>query len=326
MSDSSSDQAIAKEIIINLQFDRLLDNYVALSALVIWFQDFLLTLPTEVRSIWSNQLTGCSVLFILSRYSFLLFAVIRPVVIIAGYMSSTSCRDLEFTEHVISSVACAATKLLSILRVYALFGQKRSLFIVLCLFIIADIAVDFLSWFLITITTSQGTFDEPFSPCFGTGGNLEFEILNIVSPLLQLAFDSIIFILTLARTARHVMQSRKFGFRSIAEVVLRDGTLYFFTIFIIASIQVTITLDSLLSGSIMSNTAAHVTLVVSAFLGVLPNLLINRFVLNLRAYSNRTIQHSVNGPSGTTALPLIYDYEKGSVISLVPMQRGGGGR
>jgi hypothetical protein len=47
--------------------------------------------------------------------------------------------------------------------------------------------------------------------------------VEVITPLLQLTFDSIIFILTLVRTVGHIMQSRKSGVHSIAEVVLRDG-------------------------------------------------------------------------------------------------------
>jgi len=276
------------------------------------------------------------------------------------------------------NVAGAATKLLSILRVYALFGQKRSLLILLCPFVIADLVAGFLSWFSGTVTTSQGTYAQPFSPCFDSGQGLELEIWTSVSPLLQLTFDSIIFILTFIRTSHQVIQARKSGVYTIAKVILRDGILYFFAIFIIASIQATITLGSLWSNGTISNTVAQATVVASSFLNVLPNLLINRFVLDLRAFSGRTVQHSGKRPSSTimvtalsapnfaenrlignmgapldpdqwdeahvfecvseikhkydwdgdrvvdpltTLVPVIYDFEMGSTINLVPMQR-----
>ncbi|KAF9066377.1 hypothetical protein BDP27DRAFT_1268649 [Rhodocollybia butyracea] len=379
MSDSSSDQAIAEEI-INLQFDWLLNNYTALSAFVLWFYDFSLTLPTEVRSIWSSRLTGSSMIFILSRYSFLLYAVMQLVIFLPGTtMTDISCRDVDFTALLLACLAGATTKLLSILRVYALFNQNRLLIILFCPFIVADIVIAFLSWFSVTTTTSLGTYVQAFSPCFGAGGNLD-ALLSPVSPLLQLTFDSIIFILTLTRTARHIIQSRKLGSHTIVEVVLRDGTSYFFIIFIVASIQASITLGSLLSGGALSNAVAQVTTIVSPFLAVLPNLLINRFVLNLRAYSC-TVQYSGKGPSETsvstlsapnfaenrfignmgapldpdqwdemdelsisqdeqvdsardggweildradpltTLVPVIYDYEKGSSVSFMPMRK-----
>ncbi|KAF9069484.1 hypothetical protein BDP27DRAFT_1420939 [Rhodocollybia butyracea] len=293
MSDPSS-ESIAEEI-INLQFFSLFSNYVAVSAYVLWFYDFFLTLPAESRSIWSSRLTGTSILFILSRYSFLLFAAIGLAIFLPGKMTDT--RTLSFTGTIIYRTSDAATKLLSILRVYALFGQKRLLLFLLCPFIITDTVGAILKQFSLTVTTSQGTLVEPFTRCSITGSiwylcKLLY-LCNtsslIVSPLLQLAFDSIIFILTLFKTARHIMQSRKSGMRSIAEVILHDGTLYFFTIFVITTFQAAFALDSVFSGGAISNTGEQITITFTSFLGVLSNLLINRFVLNLRAFSNRTI-------------------------------------
>ncbi|KAF9064207.1 hypothetical protein BDP27DRAFT_1367351 [Rhodocollybia butyracea] len=223
-------------------------------------------------------------MFILNRYSFMLYAVMQLACLFSRNMTDIGCRDLDFTASLVFGkiMVDSMTKLLSILRVYALFGQKRSLFILLCPFIIADIVVGFLH------------------------------------------YCGIIFSLTLARTARHIMQSRKSGIRSVAEVVLRDASLI---------------IDR---GSVaLSGQVAH-----------LPNVLINRFVLNLRAYSNRT-QHSGKSPSTnatapslgrlsfaesrfignmgapldprvdplTTLVPVIYDYEKGA--QLVLCLRGG---
>ncbi|KAF9078257.1 hypothetical protein BDP27DRAFT_1207250, partial [Rhodocollybia butyracea] len=53
-----------------------------------------------------------------------------------------------------------------------------------------------------------------------------------------------------------------------------------------------------------TNTWSTASTVINSFLTSLENILINRFVLNLRAFSNRTIQHSVKAPSNTTAPPL----------------------
>ncbi|KAF9073423.1 hypothetical protein BDP27DRAFT_301139 [Rhodocollybia butyracea] len=174
MSSSSSDQAIAEEI-TQLQFLLLLDNYTLLSAFVLWFQDLFLTLPTEIRAIWSSPLTGSSILFVLNRYSFLLHAAIQLAISLPGEMTSISCRNLVVASRVSSSVADAATKLLSILRVYALFGQKRSLFFLLCPFIIVNIVFTFLVCFSATVTTSRGTIAESILPCV-VGQDAEIKI------------------------------------------------------------------------------------------------------------------------------------------------------
>lgn len=74
--------------ILMLSDHRLLNNYTALSAVALWFQDFFLTFPTEVRTIWSRKMTGSSILFLLSRYSFMLFAAIQLVLFLPGHMTA----------------------------------------------------------------------------------------------------------------------------------------------------------------------------------------------------------------------------------------------
>ncbi|KAF9072031.1 hypothetical protein BDP27DRAFT_1401030 [Rhodocollybia butyracea] len=257
----------------------------------------------------------------------------------------------------------AAVKLLPILRVYALFGQRRSLLILLCPFMIADVVIDTLLLFSSSAITSQGTDDEPFASCLVNAG-LEWEI--------------IIFILTLIKTAGHIMQSRKLGTHSIAEVVLHDGSLYFFTIFMIASLDSASGIAAIFPGT-MSDTWNNICGMSGQFFDVLIPILIHHLFFNLRAFSDHTVQYSGKAPSNTTASPLsaldfaenrflgnigapldynqwdnvdelentgdgsiseweildntvdplttlvpvIYDYEKGEAVRLVPIHKGG---
>ncbi|KAF9064899.1 hypothetical protein BDP27DRAFT_1450505 [Rhodocollybia butyracea] len=306
MPDSSSDQVIAEEIIAT-QFQLLLGNYTNISVLVLWFCDFFLTLPTEVRSIWPSQLTGTSILFILNRYGFLFATVIQLPFYLPGNMTDTSCGNFGYTSLVFYGMTGAVGRLLSSLRVYALFGQKRSLLILLSLYIIAYEIADFsLTFPGLKMITSQGTIAEPFLQCIMQNDSSEFNEMWIIgSPLAMLAFDSTILILTLVRTFHHVMQSRKSGIRSIAEVILRDGTLYFFPqscIYLLPSLYL---LDSMLLGDAVSFPLEQAESIILQFLKILPTLLINHFILNLRAFGNGTTQHSGTAPStsGTTATP-----------------------
>ncbi|KAF9066216.1 hypothetical protein BDP27DRAFT_1365829 [Rhodocollybia butyracea] len=226
------------------------------------------------------------------------------------YSNSRNCRDLSFVGRVTGSTSDAAMKLLSVLRVYALFGQKRPLLILLCPFIIADVVGGFLIWFSAPTINTQGTYLEPFAPCLSSGGGFETEIspgqpspsyyiVAVISPFLQLTFDTTIFILILVKTAGHLMQSRKAGIHSIAEVVLCDGRLLTWNIVNRHSVL----LASIFPGT-MSNTWLEFEDIIDPFLSVLANILIIHFVLNLRAFSNRTIQHSSEGPSNAIAPPL----------------------
>ncbi|KAF9064647.1 hypothetical protein BDP27DRAFT_1450655 [Rhodocollybia butyracea] len=255
--------------------------------------------------------------FLFSRYSFLSCVVMQLVTFLPGNMTDTRCRHLNFTAFVFACVAGAAAKLLFILRVYAVFGRKRSLLILLSPFIIVGIvgaaliysnhqqrntygAILAMFWEWVKPSVSNVSMSTPFLP----------PVLYIVAPFFGLTFDSVIFILTLIPTAHHIMQLRTSGISSVAEVILRDGTLYFFTLFITSGIEAAFALHSVFSsgirsvfsGGIISNAGEPVALIVTAFLGVLPNLLINRFVLNLRAFSNPTNSSQYSGKDSSYAI------------------------
>lgn len=47
--------------------------------------------------------------------------------------------------------------------------------------------------------------------------------VQTVTPFLTLAFDLLVFVLTLFKTYRHGREMRRFGQTSIADLLLRDG-------------------------------------------------------------------------------------------------------
>ncbi|KAF9064642.1 hypothetical protein BDP27DRAFT_1367057 [Rhodocollybia butyracea] len=322
MSDSSSDQVIAEEILGEI-FSFQLANYAVLSA----------------------------------------FAVVHPEALktnfdIYKYIIS-SCRDLNLMLSVTSTINDVAMGLLSILRVYALFGQKRCVLILLCPYIIVVVVYAFLLWFSSSVATSQGTDVELLTPCLLNSG-FEFEILNIISPLIQLAFDIIIFILILVRTAGHIKQSRKSGTHSIAEVVLRDDSLYFFigAAFSIASIfpgtnsnpwfEANNIVDPFFNVHTVQHSGQALANTTTPFSAL--NFAENRFLGNIGAPLDYNQWDDVDeleneaelegdGDIGQgipdrvdpliTLVPVIYDHEKGGPVRLgpvrfVPMQREAG--
>ncbi|KAF9067117.1 hypothetical protein BDP27DRAFT_935538 [Rhodocollybia butyracea] len=105
----------------------------------------------KFQFIWSSRLTGPSMLFILCRYSFLPLAVLH-LVVFSQKMTSISCRDLNLALLVFSSITGATEKLLSVLRVYALFSKKRPLLLVLlCPLVIADVIL----WVYVGVVLAQ---------------------------------------------------------------------------------------------------------------------------------------------------------------------------
>ncbi|KAI6001118.1 hypothetical protein EDC04DRAFT_1065505 [Pisolithus marmoratus] len=213
-----------------------------LVASTILYYDYLLTLRREVDFFWMKpRRSWMFVLFVANRYITLLSRV--PAMIIAG--------------------------IIMIIRVYALYMKSRRVLLFLVLVILAGIGVG--CWAILSPSPSTARF-VPIPP-LRNGCNVpttyEQAERNAIAWSGQMAFDAIVFVLTLWRTLR----VRRLGNRTLLDIFIRDGALYF----------------GLMTGA---NVANITTLLVcntsttkSLFLGftnTISSIMISRLMLNLR--------------------------------------------
>ncbi|TDL19088.1 hypothetical protein BD410DRAFT_449904 [Rickenella mellea] len=71
MSDSSPDIYGLIAEASQIQFDA----YITVAGAALVFYDYALTFSTEISEIWNSKFTGAQVVFLLTRYSFLVFTV-----------------------------------------------------------------------------------------------------------------------------------------------------------------------------------------------------------------------------------------------------------
>ncbi|EIM79388.1 uncharacterized protein STEHIDRAFT_116583 [Stereum hirsutum FP-91666 SS1] len=103
----------------------LISNYAILSANTMWLMDFLYTLPMEWRAIWSKNLMGTSILFLLNRYLF--FGYMISVFIENFDLSGVlSCNLIFQMQQAFQIASIQITNILFTLRVYAISGQKKT--------------------------------------------------------------------------------------------------------------------------------------------------------------------------------------------------------
>ncbi|KAJ3924833.1 MAG: hypothetical protein NXY57DRAFT_1079395 [Lentinula lateritia] len=98
--------------------------------------------------------------------------------------------------------------------------------------------------------------------------------------MLALGYDIFIFILTAIRTVQHSLEMQRLNQSSITQVIIRDGTLYFLLMLVVAIIDMIFQVVSLKLRN--PNNSEDF---VAPFFNILPNLLIIRLMLNLRTYS-----------------------------------------
>ncbi|EIM82967.1 uncharacterized protein STEHIDRAFT_160579 [Stereum hirsutum FP-91666 SS1] len=235
---------------------RIIDDYAVLSSSILWMFDFIQTLPMEIEGVWSSRPTGTAAIFLVNRYCFGMSLILQLVIGSPVSATDKSCNALAISEAILQITATISTNLLFTLRVYAICGQSRA---VLCM----------------ALTMILARF----------GVNLwQNAPTDIVTAVLPLAFDAYVFGITVFKTYGHVTQMRKQGQRSITEVLLRDGILYFFIVSVASAANLALQLAALAD----KDTEASLlwSEVLSNYLIVLPNLLANRLYLNLRVLAD----------------------------------------
>ncbi|EIM81570.1 uncharacterized protein STEHIDRAFT_114986 [Stereum hirsutum FP-91666 SS1] len=215
------------------------------SYIIVSATDFVQTFPAEVRAIWSRSLKGPSTLFILNRYSFLGYLILRLIVGEAKTPTASGCLLHDKLLNAFGTVSVVSAGLLLSLRVYALYGQSKTVLgsaialILSRMFIDVDVAVK-------PEHSTPGGLDA-LCPCEFIPSNIKlYTRFEAIIPLLGLAFDTFIFVLTQKKTQDHAAEMRRLGHSSVTQLIWRDGVLYF----------------------------------------LIPNILTNRMVISLRVYDS----------------------------------------
>ncbi|EIM89204.1 uncharacterized protein STEHIDRAFT_154884 [Stereum hirsutum FP-91666 SS1] len=152
------------------------------------------------------------------------------------------------------------------LRVYAICGRMRIILLLAVALTGARIGINIWRALISTGASTEGTQFVTFSACRSTstpGHDLE---------LFQWTYQ-------------HVMEMRRLGQKGITELILRDGIMYFLAVSVIQGANTALSLQAIVLGS--TETSLTIANIVTPFNALLPNLFVNRLVLNLRLYSQQ---------------------------------------
>ncbi|TDL17482.1 hypothetical protein BD410DRAFT_794313 [Rickenella mellea] len=232
--------------------------------------DYLVTLDLEIAQVWGQRFTAATVLFLLNRYAFP-FVICLTMIEIFHPLNDNVCTILGWAENSID-VAIVSTTIIFIftLRTWAIYLKSWKVLLFVGIFAIAKYAMTISAFASIQSFSATLGFG-----CIGTPRNI-FLKFNKANGYLNLAFDTVVFVLTFVKTFRSALQMRKLGMtNSVTFWILRDGLLYYvgrvlLVIFQIVSFQFP-------PGAVYQ---------FSALLpNVIANVLINHLLLNLRHVS-----------------------------------------
>ncbi|KAJ6602653.1 hypothetical protein DFH09DRAFT_1125288, partial [Mycena vulgaris] len=205
-------------------------KYYNVAVLAMLVYDYFLTLPLEIDQVWKRHAWSLpKILFILFRYLTPIFQLGSIMADQLTTWTSASCEQWIWWRIIVDESLAVATSLVLILRVYALFNRAKWALGLMLSALVANIIVAFWSFPASTMAPLppgvSGCFIGPKSPNDITSG----KIASLFISLLML--DTLIFILTALR----VYQSKRSAGMStpLAEIIIRDGFLYFSVIFIV---------------------------------------------------------------------------------------------
>ncbi|TDL21508.1 hypothetical protein BD410DRAFT_898851 [Rickenella mellea] len=290
MSDSSPDIAGLIAQATQLQFN----NCIVISATALVFYDYALTFSTEKSEIWNSKFTGAQALFFLTRYSFMIYTVSFAANELIRNPPDAVCRALFFNATAWVYLPQIGLYCILTLRTYAIYQKNLSVLAILGLTCAAAVAVGLYRGFVAKSEVDKSGFGS----C-GQNPLTIFPRVYLVSNILALVIDVMVFTLTFAKTIRHTIEMRKLGLgNGLGYFILRDGAMYF-----LAKLLFGI-LGTVLFFVPASEAIGNWLSVLLAMSNPLTIILINRLVLNLRQVSHLQEEDELTlGPIDTVLEP-----------------------
>ncbi|KAI0338921.1 hypothetical protein BDW22DRAFT_1487304 [Trametopsis cervina] len=266
-----------------------------------------------------NKTMWTAALFFTSRYSFLVFVALQMWCTAPGVASDQTCYVVGQALTVFAEVAMACSCTLLVLRAYVLSGHKRLVLATGILLVLCRIGSALYANLILVIDVSGlsaqndgGSFEPRCSAALAKESQAGLMVrhvellhryrvaytyrasfvvdsLQVLTQCSTLALDTFVFVVVLATTLPHAVNMRRRSQSSVAEIVIRDGVLYYVTITIIAACA---TAANFQTQNNIHMSAAERRInefwsVMFPFYNILPNMLVNRLVLNMRTYFAR---------------------------------------
>jgi len=308
-----------------LQYHLLVvSNWCGTAANALWLYDFLLTLPSEVSSIWKSKFSGVTVLYIFNRYGFLLAVLVNLATSYEVNPTDKFCGDSFRVAEALIITQTISGPLILFMRLYAIYQKAWWIAVILAILQSINLTANILDAYIFTDVAS--------APPFGCANNVlnlaQYTRWNTVTIALSLAGQTLIFALTVLKTISIVLQARRLGLpQGLSYYLFRDGTLFYIPLFAFYVILLCIIL--------VPKFPPFLQLVVEGFSTPLTNILINRLVLSLKSiravgdadertnYTMPNLNFATNPILGNIGAPLTApgeDAEKDAFIDVLPKE------
>ncbi|TDL16078.1 hypothetical protein BD410DRAFT_795700 [Rickenella mellea] len=230
MSNSTS-QWLLDEATHDLYFNiALISGTCKLTGIkVLVIYDYFLTLPAEVSEIWTSEFTAAHALFYVTRYSYIVYTLLRFVLNFLTNPSQKFCQVVFYNTLAWIIPPHLGLYAIFTLRTYAIY---RKSWIILFVFGLTSMATCVGGVIDVALVPQVIRHNDGFhticdinllSPAFPT-----YSRLQLVAQILSLLLDILLFGFTLAKTIHHTIEMKKVGLGDgLGYFILRDGALMF---------------------------------------------------------------------------------------------------
>ncbi|KAH8107813.1 hypothetical protein BXZ70DRAFT_13294 [Cristinia sonorae] len=252
-------------ITTSIAYDAQVTKYCNVAAAAFLVYDMFIHMGDEVELIWKSRNTWVKWIYIYVRhYSILVVGLL----LIHGNsrvpFTHQSCINWLIAESVFSNSIVSVTELVLLIRLFAIYGKSKLILGVLSIASLAEMIT-------VTIATVKSFNGAEVSLELGC-------VLLYVPPILtagwaaSLAFQTLIFALTVGRWLTHLMVTKQLGRQSIMFVFMRDGGWAYGLMLIVCLVNL---LTFRLKSSPLSTVAFRWVMAVASFSG-------SHVLLNLR--------------------------------------------
>jgi len=197
--------------------------YLCLVGFVVLFYDYALTFRMEVSGYWSPlQHDWGTVIFLLNRYVSLFGNIPDILETFYRYPTEKRCRPLQNYHGYLFIIIQFSIGVIMVTRTYALWGCSRKILVFLGM--LATAVVGFGVWHMLAgkpEPTSSALYNDIIGCSLGLSSSQGYHWGAAWAGVVVL--DTAVFALTVYKS----LEFRRVGRRSIADLLLRDGAMYF---------------------------------------------------------------------------------------------------
>ncbi|TBU43473.1 hypothetical protein BD309DRAFT_864231 [Dichomitus squalens] len=263
---------------------------ISIAATAIIVYDYALTIDLEVQQIWKRDISGTTVLFILTRYITLLQRIF-VLISLSPLHSLDACNIVSWFQAITTSILAVVMSSIAAVRVFALWNRDYRLFaaIMLAGLLPALANIYFRSASTVFLVPSNLFTCQSVPTAMSA---LTYKRLSVATRVISIFSDGLVVVLTWMKTYRTHVLTRGVDFRTnYSTLILRDGTLYFLAVCFLNVIAIVYVMN------IGSN-------LLNDMIVALGSLLMSRFLLNLRDQRARNETQTFTTSMAFTSRPL----------------------